>query len=299
MPESAAGLLLLGRLANWNSRLCRWLPTQGGGIGGGKDTFDNQALNPLHNFCVRGFPTLASCRLDLPAFSFAPGRVDVADCRSVSQECDVWTTDPPYADYVVYHELSEFFLAWYERRLPHLFPGWTTGSRRGQAVQGTDQRFRRGMADCYRNLTRHMPADGVQVLLFTHQSPTVWADLTLILWEAALRVTAAWCVRTETKVAGIKQGRHVPGTVVLVLRRQTETKGVILESLYPELEGEVRRQLQAFAEGEAHPPDDVARQMAGCAAAVRLLTRQPIADLDDDPQRRQATVAQLIRAACP
>ena len=26
--------------------------------------------------------------------------------------CDIWITDPPYADAVNYHELTEFFLAW-------------------------------------------------------------------------------------------------------------------------------------------------------------------------------------------
>jgi adenine-specific DNA methylase len=25
---------------------------------------------------------------------------------------DIWLTDPPYADAIYYHELSEFFLAW-------------------------------------------------------------------------------------------------------------------------------------------------------------------------------------------
>ena len=45
------------------------------------------------------------------------------------------------------------------------------------------------MVDCYRNLAGHMPDDGLQVVMFTHQDASIWADLTLILWAAGLRVT--------------------------------------------------------------------------------------------------------------
>jgi adenine-specific DNA methylase len=48
------------------------------------------------------------------------------------------------------------------------------------------------MVDCYRNLAAHMPDDGAQIVMFTHQNTGVWADLALILWAAGLRVTAAW-----------------------------------------------------------------------------------------------------------
>ncbi len=42
---------------------------------------------------------------------------------------------PPYADAIYYHELSEFFLAWYEKHLLRLFPNWYTDSTcpRGQS----------------------------------------------------------------------------------------------------------------------------------------------------------------------
>jgi putative DNA methylase len=63
-PEiNAAGMLALGRFANWNSRICQWLQSQGGGIGGGKATFANQALNTLFNFSVRPLLALKSAAL--------------------------------------------------------------------------------------------------------------------------------------------------------------------------------------------------------------------------------------------
>ena len=112
------------------------------------------------------------------------------DTRAVDTLCDVWITDPPYADAINYHELSEFFLAWYEKHLQRLFPEWYTDSKRALAITGSDENFRNSMVDCYHNLTTHMPDDGLQIVMFTNQNVRVWADLALILWAAGLRVTA-------------------------------------------------------------------------------------------------------------
>ena len=42
---SAAKFLLIGKLANWNSRITQWLESQGGG----KQSSANQALNTFYN----------------------------------------------------------------------------------------------------------------------------------------------------------------------------------------------------------------------------------------------------------
>jgi adenine-specific DNA methylase len=120
------------------------------------------------------------------------------DARHVGTLCDVWLTDPPYADAINYHELSEFFLAWYEKHLQRLFPDWYTDSKRALANTGSDESFRKSMVDCYRNLVAHMPDNGCQIVMFTHQNASVWAGLALILWAAGLRVIAAWTIATET-----------------------------------------------------------------------------------------------------
>jgi len=39
---------------------------------------------------------------------------------------------------VNYHELSEFFLAWYEKRLPELFPDWYSDSKRALAIKAPE-----------------------------------------------------------------------------------------------------------------------------------------------------------------
>ena len=43
------------------------------------------------------------------------------------------------------------------------------------------------MVECYRRLAAHMPNNGLQIVMFTHQDAAVWADLSMILWAAGLR----------------------------------------------------------------------------------------------------------------
>lgn len=52
----AALLLALSRLLDMDSRLCYWLTSQGGGIGGTKTVFYNLALNTFPNYVARAFP---------------------------------------------------------------------------------------------------------------------------------------------------------------------------------------------------------------------------------------------------
>jgi putative DNA methylase len=280
--QAVAIQLLVGRLADWNSRLCVWLPSNGGGIGGGKNTFLNQAYNTLVNFSVRPITSLRSLAIPARLERCAPSEVDACDGRRVERVCDIWFTDPPYADAVNYPELSEFYLAWYEGLIQAHFPEWSADSKRVLAVSGASDTFSRAMVDCYRPLVEHMPDNGLQVVMFTHQNAAVWADLALILWAAGLRVTAAWCIATETGPA-VGEGNYVQGTVLLVLRKQTSDATAFLDEVYPEVEAEVRRQLDSMlALDDAKDPNfsDTDYQLAAYAAALRVLTAKRIEEID-------------------
>ena len=279
----AACLLGLGRVADWNSKLSRWWPDPAGEKV--IQTFSNQALNTLFNFGSRTVLTLAdSWYLRQHDNLLHPGwDVRPSDARVVDAEADIWITDPPYADAINYHELSEFFLAWYEQRLPQVLPAAHADSKRALAVQGTGATFHQSMVESYRNLAAHTPAGGVQVVMFTHQDAAIWADLTLILWRAGLRVTAAWTIATETPF-GVKEGNYVQGTVLMVLRKQTSEETVFLDEVGPEVEAEVERQLASMtALDDRDDPNfsDADYQLAAYAAALRVLTTyRAIDDVD-------------------
>jgi hypothetical protein len=201
----------------------------------------------------------------------------------MSTLCDFWITDPPYADAINYHELSEFFLAWYEKPLQTLLPDWYTDSKRALAITGSDEGFRKSMVDCYRNLVARMPDNGLQIVLFTHQDASVWADLALILWASGLQVTTAWTIATEAD-SGLKTGNYVQGTVLLVLRKQTSDETAFLDEIYPEVEHEVKAQLDAMrALEDQEDPNfgDTDYQLAAYAAVLRVLTQyKQIEDID-------------------
>ena len=272
----------VGRCADWNSRLSRWNP----GVGNEKSeqTYSNQALNTLSNYGVRPLKALDTTWLPRINTSSVTGKSDirVTDARQVEPTCDLWITDPPYADAVCYEEISELFLAWYHDRIPHLFPAWYTDSKRALAVQGSDQDFRKAMVASYQRLAEHMPVNGLQIVMFTHQDAGVWADLAVILWAAGLRVCSAWCIATETTSAQ-KQGNYVQGTVLLVLRKQIAGELAFLDEVQQDIEGEVRRQLDTMRDlDDAKDPNfsDTDYQLAAYAAALRVLTGKKIEEID-------------------
>jgi putative DNA methylase len=276
-------LLKLGVQANWNSRLCIWNADKSKGPGSTEQTFANQALNTLYNFGTRSFALLSeSLKKGLPVASSTtrPSRVSVIDARDINDECDLWITDPPYADAVNYHELSDYFLAWYERAIEEFFPDWSTDSRAELAVKGEGAEFRRSMVEIYQNLTSHMSSKGGQVVMFTHQNPAVWADLGMILWASGLKATAAWTISTET-AAGLKKGNYVQGTVCLALRKRGQAEPGFLFDVYPMVEDEVRSQLASMQaldeEGEPNFSDSD-YQLAAYAAALKVLTQYSTLD---------------------
>jgi putative DNA methylase len=275
---TVGSLLGLGRIANWDSRLCLWMSNAANE--GGSHVFNSQALNTFFNFSNRPLPKLETA---WPIFEVASGEqvvgradVSVVDARDLQHACDLWITDPPYADAVNYHELGDFFLAWYDKQLSRAFPEWTPDARAELAVRGDGDDFRRSMVDIYRNLARHMPDNGLQMVMFTHQNPAVWADLGMILWAAGLKATAAWTISTETEASGIKQGNYVQGTVCLVLRKRIGNEPGFLDEVYPLVEDEVRRQIasmQALDESAEPNFNDADYQLAAYAAALKVLTQ--------------------------
>jgi putative DNA methylase len=210
---------------------------------------------------------------------------------------DFFVTDPPYADAINYHEITEFFIAWLRKNLPAPFDQWTWDSRRNLAIKGKDETFRRDMVAAYAATTPHMPDNGIQVVMFTHQDAGVWADLGAILWAAGLRVTAAWNVVTETESA-LKAGNYVQGTVCLVLRKRLGEVNARRMEIEAEIEGAVAAQLSRLtalddswherANAEALYTDGDLT-LAAYAAALQVVTsystidRQP---LDRDLYRK-------------
>jgi adenine-specific DNA methylase len=241
-------ILALGQILNYNARLCRWHPTGNSTV----EVFYNQALNTLYNFVSRGWAMMGNPanpqHFTVP--SVGECSVNLADARTVDTECQIWITDPPYADAVKYEELSEFFLGWYKPHLVACFPNWYTDSMRALAVKGDDAPFRVAMAECYLRLAQQMPDDGMQVLMFTHKSTDVWEDLALIMWAAGLQVKQVWSVATETGAGGIKKGNYVQATYNMVLRKRTSANVGFVDFITPQVNKRVREVITRMRESQ-------------------------------------------------
>lgn len=267
-------LLRLGRLTDFGNKGCVWNT----GRDEPANMSLNQAFNTLFNYGTRAFSKHAGTFGSV--FSVcnegSPGVITIGDSRRIEKSSDFWITDPPYADAVNYDELSEFFLAWYDKHLTRLFPEWYSDSRRQHAVRGNDIPFRQTMVEVYRNLARNMPANGKQVVMFTHQDPEVWADLALIMWAAGLEVTAAWTISTET-TSGLKEGNYVTGTVCMVLQKQSSDEvGLLDNSFMKQIEAKVRQTLSAMRELDSKAVSsyvDSDYLLAAYAAAMQLCTQ--------------------------
>ena len=285
IQKNVIGILGIHKSADWNSKLCRWDSAPASEKVA--QTFSNQALNTVFNYPARGFCSFNSvwfyninfCRINRQAI------INITDARSVENNAHIWLTDPPYADAVNYHELSEFFLAWDKRLLKEAFPDWYADSKRVLAVRGGDN-FAQSMIDIYTNLTNHMPDDGMQVVMFTHSDPAVWAQLALIMWKAGLKVTAAWNIATETDASGLKDGNYVKGTVLLVLRKRTDTGEAFLDEINADIKSEVVSQIESMQtlddkdDPNFSDPDYV---LAAYAASLKVLTSySSIGEIDLD-----------------
>jgi putative DNA methylase len=294
---SAAGAIIFTNELNFQSKLCA---INSRSANSGRDmcldrVFINQALNTLLNYGVRGLEYKANNSEDIPAENLPKidYRVFCETAEKHAEFCDIYITDPPYADAIVYHEITEYFISWIRKRPPSPFNRWVWDSRRELAIQGKDEEFRRSMVSAYASMTRHMPDSGMQVIMFTHQDAGVWADLGAILWAAGLRVCSAWNIVTETEKPG-GEGNYVQGTVCLVLRKRLSTENARRMEIEAEIEEAVRAQLDRLLALDAawqtetlYTDGDLT--LAAYAAALQVVTsyssidRQP---LDRDLYRK-------------
>jgi len=264
-----------------NSKSCRWAVSQSGGDGGAKSTFDNQSLKTIFNWANRAF-NQTPWRIDTSGLNPISGSFNIRcrDAKQIEKESDIFITDPPYADAVHYHEITEFFIAWLRKNPPPPFDQWTWDSRRALAIKGSGDDFRRGMIDAYSAMTEHMPDNGMQCVMFTHQDTNVWSDMVGIFWAAGLQVIGAWYIATET-TSELKKGGYVQGTVILILRKRAAgEKSGFKQRILPAVRNEVKAQIEQMmhlndaVEGKMGEPvfNDSDLQMAGYAAALKVLT---------------------------
>jgi len=276
-PESA---IFNAKSLDWNAKVCNWMTAWDKT----NNVFYNQALNTFYNYACRcylpheagrsfGFKTVG-----LPDISY---EIECQPAEKNSKNNDIYITDPPYADAVNYHEITEFFIAWLRKNPPSPFDQWEWDSRRLLAIQGDGKEFRAGMVSAYKAMMDHMPDNGLQIVMFTHQSGKVWSDMAQIFWGAGLQVISDWYIATEASTE-LKKGGYVQGTHIIVLRKRKGDAAGYSDEITQEIKHEVAHQIETMTglnqslKGRGRMEnlfEDADLQMAGYAAALRVLTK--------------------------
>lgn len=284
--RSASQAVLNTRLLNRYSKLCGW---EGAiGYNSTSASFVNQALNTLFMYGCRGWSFLEETILLDPSDIEVHGKAVIENIPAdeYHQSTDIFVTDPPYGDAVKYEEILEFFIAWLRKNPPAEFKNWIWDSRRALAIKGEDHDFKLSMVNAYKKMTECMSDNGIQIIMFTHQSGSIWADMANIVWASGLKVSAAWYIVTETDSA-LRDGQYVKGTILLVLRKRVDRKETFRDELAYEIKEEVENQVELLSGLNLNVKDlyheenlfeDADIQMAGYAAALRVLTKYTVID---------------------
>lgn len=275
---------MLPLILNNACKLCAWNTGHPGSGEYTANAFYNQALNTNYRYSLRCVTHIANTLFvnEMCKYSLDANRYEVNCCtaKDIYKDYSIFITDPPYADAVHYHEITEFFIAWLRKNPPKEFADWVWDSRRALAIQGKGEKFCQDMIAAYTALANHMPDNGLQIVMFTHQDAEVWSDMASIMWGAGLQVTAAWYIATET-TSELKKGGYVQGTVLLVARKRVRDESAYRDELVEEVRQEVAHQIETMVglnqrtKGKGRTEnlfEDADLQMAGYAAALRVLT---------------------------
>ena len=121
-----APLIGMIKALDWGNRLCYY------GTGAARESishlFSNQAFNPFLNYGIwasRGLSEHITLDFGKPVRAAGTATIATAPASAFAGHPDLAVTDPPYADAINYHEITEFFIAWLCRNPPSPFDQWT------------------------------------------------------------------------------------------------------------------------------------------------------------------------------
>ena len=139
---------------------------------------------------------------------------DATDHPLPDQAAGVWFTDPPYYDSVPYADLSDFFLVWLKRTLPHLpllrdpfDPDNPLSPKAREAVQDETKKcdgrvkdrefFEDTMGDAFAEGRRVLREDGIGSVVFAHKTTEGWEALLSGMIRGGWTITGSWPIATE------------------------------------------------------------------------------------------------------
>ncbi|MEM3380922.1 MAG: hypothetical protein QXQ11_02015 [Candidatus Bathyarchaeia archaeon] len=189
----------------------------------------------------------------------------------ISVPCIV--VDPPYAENVMYSEVSDFFYVWLKRLLGDIFPDafkTTLTEKEDEAVANparfkgvgksakklAQEDYRIKMEACFREMHRILQDDGVMTVMFTHRSAEAWGSLATALINAGFTFISSWPVHTEPPDKYGKRGKSVlKVTVLLTCRKRKMNHPGIWEQIIDELRQISNQKIEDYVKHGIGGPD--------------------------------------------
>jgi len=191
--------------------------------------------------------------------------------ESKSVPCIV--VDPPYAENVMYAEVSDFFYVWLKRLVGDLFPeafSATLTEKEEEAVANparfkgmggsakklAQEDYRTKMEACFREMNRILQDDGIMTVMFTHRTAEAWSSLATALMNADFTFVSSWPVSTEPPDKYAKRGKGVlKVTVLLTCRKRIANHPGIWEHIIEELREVAKQKIEEFSKLGINGPD--------------------------------------------
>jgi len=181
--------------------------------------------------------------------------------------------DPPYAENVMYAEVSDFFYVWLKRMIGNLFSDIfrTPLTEKDEEAVANPVRFkgkgksakklaqedyRAKMEACFREMHRVLQDDGIMTVMFTHRTAEAWSSLATALMNANFTFVSSWPVHTEPSEKFAKMGKGVlKVTVLLSCRKRKANHPGVWEHIVEELRNIAKQKIDEFRQLGINGPD--------------------------------------------
>jgi len=226
-----------------------------------------------------------------------PGTViDCADSRSLasikSKSIDLVLTDPPYMDYIAYHELADFYRPWL--RDLGVLPS-SSGTSASLAVAATDEaasEFEAGLKSVFSEVARVLAQDGRVVFTFRHREDSAYEALGAALRASGLVARSVFPLKGDGAFGLHAHEGSTSWDGVFVLAHGTAETGHEHTAWLTRAEAHVGYWTQRLRDaGVPFPDADVAsfRRATAMAAALGVF--------DDDPELDKGDLERVQQAA--
>lgn len=151
---------------------------------------------------------------------------------------DAVITDPPYYDNISYSDLSDFFYAWLQRSVGHLYPEHLAAPatpkrkeivavpyRFGKDSNKAKQAYDDMMAEVFVRRREELKPGAPLIVVYAHKTYAGWATLVDALRKAAFVVVEAWPLDTEMPTRSVGQGTASLASSIFLVARRRESHG--------------------------------------------------------------------------